>query len=89
MLAGRRQPELVIESGHTVNVNSGNSEVFGNFGHGFTGKVSQTVLDLLQYGYQVVAFPPEAFKDLPGYLPVALYFLSYVFPVLNIHHRFL
>ena len=53
MLTGRGETELVVERGHTVDVDLWNVQKLSNFQHRFVRKVAQLRLDVLQDRNQV------------------------------------
>ena len=61
MLTGRGETELVVERGHTVDVDLWNVQKPSNFQHCFERKVPQLRLDVLQDRNQVALRAPRAF----------------------------
>jgi len=68
VLARRVETELVIESHHAVDIDSGNIEIIGDFRHGGARQVTELALDALQDGDKAGPLTAEPAQDLPGCL---------------------
>jgi hypothetical protein len=60
VLARRGETELVIEGYDAINVNLRDIEKPGHLDHGNGRKISKGFLNLLENGYEVLPFAPQA-----------------------------